>query len=193
MGIKQKNKMKKSIIGGLLGGLVLFFWQFLSWGALNMHRSQMDYTPKQDKIMAALADLNLEEGEYFLPNVPEGATAEQYADYQTNMVNKPYATLTYGKAATNSMFMNLIRGFIINFLSVFLFCYLLMANPQLNFKIVVISALIVGLISYMTIPYLESIWFKSNSIPDLIDAVVQWGLAGLVLGWLLPEKNKASA
>jgi len=183
--------MKKSIIGGLAGGLVLFMWQFLSWGPLNVHRSQMDYTPQQDKILKTLAELDLKEGEYFLPNLPIDASAEQFAEYQTNMINKPYATLRYGKAATDTMGMNLFRGFIINFLSVFLLCYLLLGNPNLNFKIVLISSLIVGLISYMTIPYLESIWFKTNSLPDLLDAVVQWGLAGLLLGWLLPEKRKA--
>jgi len=183
--------MKKSIIGGLIGGLILFIWQFLSWGPLNVHRSQMDYTPQQDQILKALADLDLKEGEYFLPNVPDGATAEQNADLQTRMVNKPYATIFYGKSATHSMGMNLFRGFIINFLSVFLLCYLLLANPNLDFKIVLISSLIVGLISYMTIPYLESIWFKTNSLPDLMDAVVQWGLAGLFLGWFLPNKKKA--
>lgn len=184
--------MKKAIIGGLLGGLVLFIWQFLSWGPLNIHRSQMDYTPKQDQILKALADLDLKEGEYFLPNVPSGATAEEYTEYQNDMINKPYATIMYGKAATNTMGMNMFRGFIINFFSVFLLCYLLLANPKLDFKITLLSFIIVGLISYMTVPYLKSIWFKTNSIPNLIDAVVQWGLAGLLLAWYLPQRNEST-
>ncbi len=32
--------MKKMIVGALVGGLILFVWQFLTWGALNLHEAQ---------------------------------------------------------------------------------------------------------------------------------------------------------
>jgi len=46
----------------------------------------------------------------------------------------------------------------------------------------------VGLIGYLTIPYLNSIWFETNSIGHLIDAFVSWGLVGIWLGWWLPRR-----
>lgn len=87
--------------------------------------------------------------------------------------------------------MNMFRGFVINFVSVFLLCLLLLKNPAIDFKYVLSGCLVVGLVSYFTIPYINSIWFDTNSIPDLIDAVVSWGLCGLVLGWYLTRGQQA--
>ncbi len=42
--------MKKTIIGAIVGGIIIFAWQFLSWGPLNLHEAQQQYTPKQDTI-----------------------------------------------------------------------------------------------------------------------------------------------
>jgi hypothetical protein len=181
--------MKKSIIGGLVGGFIIFMWQFLSWSALNIHGSQMSYTPHQDQIMNKFMELNLEEGQYMMPNLAPGYTAEEQAAYAKNMEGQPWALLTYNKKWSNTMPMNMVRAFIIDVLSAFLLCFLLLGQAQLNFMKVLTGCLIVGIISYLTIPYLNTIWFKTDSIPDLIDAIVQWGLVGAFLGWYLPTKK----
>jgi hypothetical protein len=46
----------------------------------------------------------------------------------------------------------------------------------------------VGGIGYLTIPYLNSIWFDNNSMGYLIDWLVQWGVVGAWLGWWLTRK-----
>ena len=46
--------MTKAIIGSIVGGIILFFWQFLSHTILNLHKGAEQYTPKQDSIMAYL-------------------------------------------------------------------------------------------------------------------------------------------
>jgi hypothetical protein len=46
----------------------------------------------------------------------------------------------------------------------------------------------VGIIGYLTIPYLNSVWFEGSSMGYLVDALVQWGLVGAWLGWWLPKK-----
>lgn len=53
---------------------------------------------------------------------------------------------------------------------------------DLDFKTAILSSLAVGIIGYLTIPYLNSIWFEGNSIPQLIDTVFQWGICGTWLG-----------
>ena len=53
--------MRTLLIGSLVGGLILFLWQFLSWTALNLHGREMQHTPKQDAILQSLSQ-NLEEG-----------------------------------------------------------------------------------------------------------------------------------
>ncbi|NNE15661.1 MAG: hypothetical protein HKN51_11830 [Saprospiraceae bacterium] len=181
--------MKKTLIGALVGGLILFIWQFLSWSALNLHGSNMQYTPSQDKILSALAEEGLEDGTYFMPNVKPGATAEEYEAYQKANIGKPWALISYHNSLNNNMGMNMVRGFLIDFLAVFFLCYLLLKNPKLDFQTTLVSTLMIGLIGYFTISYLNTIWFESSSIPELIDTIVQWGLTGAFLGWYLPEKD----
>ncbi len=177
------------IIGGLVGGLVLFFWQFLSWSALNIHRPQLQYAAAQSEILSCLESNRLPEGSYFLPGMPDGTSREEQQKAMEGYMGKPWATITYHHSMETNMGMNMFRGFVINFFSVMLLCYILLGNPSLDFKKVMIASLGVGLISYMTMPYLNSIWFQTNSIPDLIDALVQWSVAGLFLAWFLPRKS----
>ena len=50
------------------------------------------------------------------------------------------------------------------------------------------ASLFTGLICYFTGSYTFSIWYETNSMPDLIDAVASWSLVGLWLGYFMKEK-----
>lgn len=178
---------KRIIIATAVAGILLFFWQFLSWTALNLHGSEMQYTDKQDAVLQVLSE-NLKEGSYFLPSLPPDSTPEQQKAYMATAEGKPWATVTYHEAMKMGMGMNMVRAFVIDLLSAFLLIWLLgkMANP--SFQTMLLSSLAVGFISYLTIPYLNTIWFETSSLGHLLDAVVQWGLVGLWLGWFLNRK-----
>lgn len=182
--------MKKAAIGAIVGGLILFIWQFLSWSMLNIHGSNMTYTPKQEKILNLLEREGLEEGSYFLPTVSKEASPEEYEQFFKDQVNKPWARIQYNKTFDNAMGMNMFRGLIINILSVFFLCYILVSNPKNNFKLSLTTSLLVGLIGYFTLTYIESIWFETNSLPTLLDTLVSWGAVGLWLGWFLNRGHK---
>ena len=87
------------IIGALVGGLILFIWQFLSWSITGLHESQMAHTPNQDAIMEVLAE-NLEEGSYFLPNVAKDTPSDEAQQYMKDMEGKPWASISYHEAYT---------------------------------------------------------------------------------------------
>ena len=181
--------MKKTIIATFVAGLILFLWQFASWGPLLVHGSGMQYTPKQDALLKVMADEGLEEGAYFLPNVPQSATNEEMTALHESMPGKPWAQVSYHKAHNFSFPMNLFRGFVIDILVAFILVWILMSNRDNTFKHSLLTSVGVGLIGYFTISYLDSIWFESNSIPYLIDAIVSWGLVGCWLGWFLNRKT----
>ena len=178
--------MKKSIIAALIGGIILFFWQFLSWGLINLHYSQNSYTANQDEIYEFLRD-KLPEGEYFVPTIPQGATPEQREALTKKVTGQPWMQIKYHENWNMSMPMNMTRGMIIDIISVFLLIWILLKFRKLDLITAVLASLSIGLIGYFTGPYLNSIWFETNTIPDLIDAVVQWGLVGLWLGFYLPR------
>ncbi|NND31962.1 MAG: hypothetical protein HKN76_05175, partial [Saprospiraceae bacterium] len=57
-----------------------------------------------------------------------------------------------------------------------------------NMRTSIIASLAVGIIGYLTINYLNSIWYETGSWPELIDTLAQWGLVGVWLGWYLNRK-----
>ena len=176
--------MKKQIIGTVVAALILFIWQFISWGMVTFHKAEMQYTPQQDAIMESLNSFNLEEGTYFLPNIQPGQEAEQAA-YMEKYIGKPWARISYHKEMKDTMGMNMVRGLVVDLVTAFLIVWLLMQLKKNDFKTCVLASLAVGAIGYMTIPYLNTIWFEGDSMGYLIDAVLMWGIVGAWLGWWL--------
>ncbi|MFT4665176.1 MAG: glycerol uptake facilitator-like aquaporin [Gammaproteobacteria bacterium] len=179
--------MKKQLIGALVGGLILFMWQFASWGPGNIHASMMQHTPNQDALIADISKHLTEDGTYFVPRAPLDASEEEMNAQMANQTGKPWAMVSYHKSYEATFGINLIRGFIIDVLAVFFLCWVLMRMRDLDMKTALITSLMIGAIGYLTISYLDTIWFKNNSIPYLIDTVVSWGLIGAWLGWWLPR------
>jgi F0F1-type ATP synthase assembly protein I len=179
--------MAKQIVAVLVSALILFLWQFLSWSILGVHQSEFKYTPNQDKILAALSEHLSEAGVYMIPGVPPGSSFEQEQALMESHAGQPWASVNYRKSYNPAMGMNLVRGFVADVLAAFFLVWLLMRLQQRNFRNILLGALSVGLIGYLTIPYLNSIWFETNSMGYLLDAAAQWGLVGLWLGWWLPR------
>lgn len=177
--------MNKALIGALGGGLILFFWGFLSWSVLNIHGNEMAYTDKQDQILECLAEAGLEDGSFYMPNVPKGTPQDEAQAAYNESIGKPWALVTYRNVNETNMTMNMIRGFVVNVLAAFFLCYILLGRDDLTMQRVVISSVMVGLISYFTTNYMSTIWFGVSTIGHLIDAIVQWLLVGAFLGWWL--------
>lgn len=176
--------MSKIWLGSLIGGLILFVWQFLSWSLLNIHGNEMQYSPNQDQVLEVLNE-HLEEGNYFMPGAPPGSSAEEHQQLMEESIGKPWASIQYHKSLNNNMGMNMFRGFVADFVAVLLLCWMLMKMPGVSAGQIVISSLSVGLIGFLTVSYLNSIWFETPTVGALIDVVVQWGLCGVWLSWWL--------
>ena len=43
--------MKKTIIGALVGAVIIFIWQFVSFAAVQLHKPAENYTDKQTAIL----------------------------------------------------------------------------------------------------------------------------------------------
>ena len=62
--------MKNPIVYTLVGGLVLFVWQFFSFAAINLHGEAQTYTEKDQQILEFLDSIELEPGMYALGAPP---------------------------------------------------------------------------------------------------------------------------
>ena len=103
--------MKKHLFYTLMGGSILFFWQFLSHAALNFHADAQAYTPKQLEILANLEALEIEPGQYMLGQPDPSLPREEQEASMEAMAGKPWGVLNYQTVDHTDMTMNLIRGF----------------------------------------------------------------------------------
>jgi hypothetical protein len=183
--------MKKIIIGAIVGGIIIFICQTLSWTILDLHRPANMYTPKQDEIMTNLNNQFTEDGSYYLPNFPPNSSNEVMEQYMKAAEGKPWAVIAYHKEMKMNMGMNIFRGLIVDILMVGLFCWILsnFANPR--FSNVFLASLFTGLIAFLNFPYTIHIWYETFDLSaSLIDALAGWGLAGLWLGWWYGRRPK---
>ncbi|MBK8516982.1 MAG: hypothetical protein IPL55_12095 [Saprospiraceae bacterium] len=176
---------KRMIIGTLVGGLIVFIWQFLSWAVINIHISEQKYTPNQEAILQSLESQLSEEGNYFMPSYPPGTSSDDQQKLIEAAAGKPWAQVTYHKAMNMSMSMNMLRGYLADIVAVFMLIWLLGKIPELTMGTSIMASVAVGLIGYLTTEYSNAIWFEINSMPYLIDTLVSWGICGTWLGYWL--------
>ena len=173
--------MKKSLLFALIGAIILFVWQFISFAIPNFHKAGMEYTPQQDEILSAIKDAGLKEGMYMLGQPdPELSTDEMKAAMQS-YEGKPWAVLNYQLENSSAMAMNMIRGFIIAFFTALLFFWILRQQKSPTLMNRVLLGVGIGFIGFLFVPYTNYIWFKEPDIwAYMLDGVVPWAVLGLV-------------
>lgn len=186
--------MKKILLAAIIGGLIIFIWQFLSFALINLHQPAQNYTPKQDAIMSALSAQQLEEGGYIVPSLPPDATMDDHEKFVAEAGGKPWAMIQYHHDMEMNMTLNMVRGFLINIIMVAMLAWLLVRLMADSFSIILTACLITGLIVFFNAHYTNFIWYQTFDIwAHFIDAIVSWGLTGLFLGWwLLRDKAHLS-
>lgn len=134
--------MKKLIIGAIVGGIIVFIWQTLSFAILNLHGKAVQYTPKQEEILSYLNTQFSEDGQYFLPNLPANATREEHEEQMKTSDGKPWAMISYHKAMKMNMAINMIQGLLVDIVAVGLLCWILLKMNRPSFTTVLIASLL---------------------------------------------------
>jgi hypothetical protein len=178
--------MKKLLIGAIVGGILVFLWQTLSWTVLSLHEPEYKQAANQDAVIGSLNQL--EEGQYLVPRSDPKASMKEMEEYGKSMEGKPWAVVTYHKSYKMDMTMNIIRGLLVQIISAFFVCWILMKQNS-SFGTTFISTLLIGVVGYLFITYSLYIWYQTpGAMTNLVDALVSWGLCGLWLGWWLNRK-----
>ena len=183
--------MKKWLIGSLVGAILVFLWQFLSWTILPVHSGEAKYTPAQTEIMNALSASLKEDGTYMLPTVQPGASMDEHQKLMTSMEGKPWATVIYRNSYKIDMVMPLVRGFLIDLVLVLILIYVLTRAGTPTAMRIFAGSIAVGFFTFLSGPYTMHNWFQTTTasyLGHLLDAFVAWGLCGAWLGWWLNRK-----
>ena len=181
--------MRKIVIGSVVGGILLFICQTISWTMLNLHGKANQYTPQQTAILDFLSKNITEDGQFFLPNHPETATMDEAMALWDSAKGKPWAIISYHQSMDTNMVMNMVRGLIVDIIAVALLCWILVRINQPTFNTILLGSLFTGLIVFLNAPYTKHIWYESFDIwAHFADAVVGWSIVGLWLGYWLRRK-----
>ncbi len=106
-----------------------------------------------------------------------------------NSVGKPWVIIDYHKTLNMSMPTNMARGFLVDFVVLWIFCWILGKTNITSFKNIVAASLLVGLIGFLNITYTFHIWYQTRDLnAHFIDTIVSWGLVGAWLGIWLKKK-----
>lgn len=177
----------KHIYFSIIGGVVLFLWQFLSYAMPNFHKSAQAYTPLQDSIMNYFEQVGLEEGMYML-GMPNPDNKEEVAA-SWNEESSTWAIVNYRIDESNSMAMPLFRSFSVCVLIAAMLFWLLKQKEGTSMQYKVIVSVLVGFVSFLFISYSNYIWFKEPDIyAHLIDGIVPWIALGLIAHLFLKPK-----
>jgi hypothetical protein len=174
--------MKKQILFAVIGGIILWMWQFISFAAGDFHRAAHKYTPLQDKLMSAFQSIGLEEGQYQLGQIDPALIRSGEATGFEN-AGGPRAILHWRPATNDSMVMNMLRGVFVCIIVAGLLFYLVRSAREISVGKGALMGLAVGVISFLVIPYTNFIWYQTPDIyAHLLDAFVPWLAMGAVAG-----------
>ncbi len=181
--------MKKILIGGLVGGILLFAWQTVSWTVANLHEKGQQHTPKQDSILSYLNNSGLAKGTYMMPIPAPGTSYEEMEKQMNAGMGKPWAKLSYYKEMNVNMGMNMARGALANIIIVSLLCWIFVQIGSGSFSTYFLGSIAIGIICFTNGVYTGHIWYPVHDINAfLIDALASWGLVGVWLGWWMSRK-----
>lgn len=186
--------MKAILIGGLLGGLVMFFWGFvahtvLPLGEIGMHQAS---EAQQDALLASLKDnLQMGEGVYVVPmDMAAMENPEVAKSFGARALANPYAFIVYqpkGVDMVNNMGGNLALEAGTNVLSALL-VGLLVSFATVGYGTRVLLVLGTGLFGWLANAVPMWNWYRfptEFTLAALVEQGVGWLLAGLVIAWAL--------
>ncbi len=183
--------MKRQLLFSLIGAVIIFIWQFISFAMPNFHNPNHGYTPAQDEILQKLQELGLKEGVYVLGMPDPSSTREEMEATMKNYEGKPWAVINYQMDNSMEMAMPMIRGFLVCFVISFLLFWVFLQQHDATLKNRLFISLSVGMIGFFFVPYTRFIWYKEPDIwAYFADAIVPWLILGFVGHKMVPKKKE---
>lgn len=176
--------MKKHLLASLAGGVVLFVWGFFSWAVLPWHQKTANKFVDEKTVALTLKNNAPKAGVYLLPFSEKDHRAGEAAGFinvlpegfDMNM-GKLMALALLGQAVAAGLVFAALRA--------------AAAGYRKRVGLSALLGLIIGYVSHF--PYWNWFGFSSAYVTVVVlDSVVAWTLAGLVLAKFAEEKAPAA-
>ena len=189
--------LKQIIIGGIVGGITLFVWGFISWAAMDWHHATVQ---SHDGVNAVVEDIDEHlpgTGVYYFPPMlfEQGDTQAMEAWMELHKT-QPHGMIFYNATPGDPMPpMRLVRGFLVDVIASMMATILLvMALPSLGgYWSRVFYVLALGVFAIMSVHLVNHVFHDmplSWTTGVALDVTASWLFAGLVLGAIIrPHPN----
>jgi hypothetical protein len=192
--------MKKNIIAGVVGGIILWVWGFLAWVVLPLHTTTMPNVPNEDVVMEVLKNNLPSEAVYVFPGMPTDMSHASKAAYEEKYKRGPRGMIIYNPKGDEPMMASeMISGLIIFMISAYLAAWLLSRSTAITasfFSRVVFCGLLGVLMSfYGHLSAWNWMGFPFNyTTAQIADAIIGWLLAGLGIAAIVkpPTSDQSS-
>jgi len=166
--------MKGYIKAGILGGLALFIWGFISWMVLPWHMNSIQGFKDEKAVTKVITTNAPQSGVYFVP-------MQMHPDQDPETHTFIFTSVKF--EAPNSMAAPMVITLILQIIAATLIAWLLSKTIGLSYMrrvgFVVIFALAASLVTHM----MSWTWFNFNTTYTLVnicDLLIGWFLAGLI-------------
>ncbi len=192
--------MKKTLLGGIVGGIILFVWSFLAWTVLPLHTPAMREIQNEDAIISSLKPALPTKGVYMLRHNP-GMSADNTARdaWNERIKQGPTGMIFYDPNGSDPMMIEqMAAGLIIDILSALVVAWLLTRSTAQTASYLTrvmfcgIFAIFATLFDYLTM------WNWMGYPADfttglIVDALIAWLLAGLGIAAIVKAPKAQTA
>lgn len=198
--------MRQVILGGILGGILLFSWGSLSHMGIGLGNAGIRELPQEQPVLTAMKSAIPQPGLYFFPgmNVPANATNAQRADAVKQFEQKyqagPYGILIYHPTGTNPMSpRKLAIEFGLNLLQALLAAFLVSRAKSLKgFHSRVGFVVLIGIIAAVTTNIEYWNWYGfpvTYTAAYMLDKIVGFLVVGIAIAAVMkkPEEKAVPA
>jgi hypothetical protein len=190
--------MVRWLLGGIVAGIVYFFWGFASHMLMPIGEMGVKQIPNEDSVIGSLRGAVSDEGVYIFPagNMSANAAEWQRETWEAKMKQGPTGFLVIHPQGQEFNFTrHLVTEVATNIGSALLAAFLL-SRVRMRFAGRLLFVTLLGVFAFVTIivPYWNWYGFpREFVIGEALDQVVGWFLAGLVLAAIVrcPDEKPA--
>jgi hypothetical protein len=175
----------------IVAAVAVWFWAFLSWAILPVHKKDFGAVPDEEGFLAAIKQFNIPPGNYGFPYCADNKQRNDPA-FTEKWKTGPAGLINIWVPNPN-MGMNMLLSFVVYLIVSFFIAYIGWATSMqrgLPFAKVFQVAGVAGILAY-TFSFLpQMIWFqasKNAKVSGIIDGIVSGLLTGLVFAMLWPK------
>jgi hypothetical protein len=188
---------RRILLGGVLGGIMMFVWGALSHMVLGLGDASIRKIPNESAVLAVLRDNIREPGFYFFPGMGQtsGMSKEQSEAAQKEWFEKirtgPNGILVYQPQGAEALspkqlIIELCTNIAAGLLAALLLAFAVPSLPGYGGRVLFVTALGVLAVIMVNVPYWNWYGFPTNfTLCELADQVIGSALAGAVMAAII--------